>query len=62
MYVKGGSDMPRLIEEITKRPQWVMVNGVPTKIVDNERNKRIDSLVAEVYEPSLEAKNLGARL
>ena len=54
--------MPRLIEQITKRQQWVMVNGVPTKTVDVERNKRIDNLVTEVYEPSLEAKNLGAEL
>ena len=54
--------MSRLIEQITKRPQWVMVNGVPTKTVDMERNKRIDSLKVDVYEPSLETKNLGSNL
>lgn len=40
----------------SRRPQWILDNGHPKKVIDVVRNKKIDNLKAVVYEPDMLSK------
>jgi len=47
--------MPKLINPNGERAHWTLKNGVPTKVVDPVRNKKINELSA-IYAQDFEAK------